>query len=102
MHIKKSIQDFVKKTRTNPALFIGEKSLTKYRAFMDGWIFDKHMEIADINILREFQDWIQKRFEIRSTHNWSQIILFYSLNEQEAFNKFLSLWDQFIDEKNNG
>lgn len=58
-------------------------------------------DIPDIYILREFQDWIQKCFEIRSTHHWSQIILFYSLNEQEAFNKFLDLWDQFLAEKNS-
>lgn len=101
MTIGNSIQDFVNKTRIKPALFIGEKSITKYRAFMDGWIFDKRSDIADINILKEFQIWIQKRFEIRSTHHWSQIILFYSLNEQEAFDRFLSLWDQFLVEKNN-
>ncbi|MBO6537067.1 MAG: hypothetical protein JJ966_12660 [Balneolaceae bacterium] len=101
MQIENNIQDFIGKTRIKPALFIGEKSITKYSAFMDGWIFDKRSDIADINLLREFQDWIQQRFDIRTTHHWSQIILFFSLNEQEAFDKFLSLWDQFLVEKNN-
>ena len=101
MQIEKNIQDFIEKTRIKPALFIVEKSITKYRAFMDGWIFDKYSDIPDFYILREFQDWIQKRYEISSTHHWSQIILFYSLNEQEAFDKFLDLWDQFLAEKNS-
>ena len=79
MKIEKSIQDFIEKTRIKPALFIGEKSITKYSAFLDGWIFDKYSDIPDIYILREFQDWIQKHFEIRSTHHWSQIIIFIHL-----------------------
>ncbi len=56
MKIEKSIQDFIEKTRIKPALFIVEKSITKYRVFMDGWIFDKYSDIPDIYILREFQD----------------------------------------------
>ena len=55
MKIEKSIQDFIEKTRIKPALFIGEKSITKYRAFMDGWIFDKYSDIPDIYILRNFK-----------------------------------------------
>ena len=98
MDIDKSVVSFIEKTRSKPALYLGKKSLTAYRAFIDGWMFDKWDNINDASLLRDFQTRIQERYNIRTSHHWSDIILFHSLNDQEAFDHFCELWDEFLAE----
>lgn len=46
-----------------------------------------------------FQDWIADRYEIKSTHGWSEIINFFSQDEGEAFDTFYELLDEYLSEK---
>jgi len=43
----------------------------------------------------QFQDWIQTRFKMSSSHGWDSIILFYSAGEKDALNNFFELFEQF-------
>ena len=42
-----------------------------------------------------FQDWLAQRYQIKSTHGWERIILFYAADEREAFGNFFKLLEQW-------
>jgi len=42
-----------------------------------------------------FQEWIQRRFDIQSCQSWAKIILFYSHDERGALEKFFELFEEF-------
>ncbi|HBY76035.1 MAG TPA: hypothetical protein DEG47_03275, partial [Cyanobacteria bacterium UBA11148] len=50
---------------------------------------------------REFQPWIQKRFNVQTVNSWAKIILLYSVDEKEAFTYFFKLLDEFLVRDNN-
>ncbi|MGC6768254.1 hypothetical protein [Enterococcus sp. LJL51] len=43
-----------------------------------------------------FQEYIQQKYNINSSHNWSDIIIFYCTTEEQAFDKFYELLDDFL------
>jgi len=82
-----------------PGMFLGQCSITRLRAFLDGYMSSR----ADLGLpqtqqeleFNQFQDWIQTRFKISSSHGWDSIILFYSADEKDALNNFFELFEQF-------
>jgi hypothetical protein len=50
--------------------------------------------------LREFQDWIQEKYDILDSKSWANIILENSTGEEEAFNNFFELFDEFRNQIN--
>jgi hypothetical protein len=85
--------------KQRPGMYLGRCSITRLRAFLDGYMGAR----ADLAIaltgqekeFGKFQNWIQKRFNITSTHGWDSIILFYSADERDALNNFFELFEEF-------
>lgn len=85
--------------KTRPGMFLGNCSITRLRAFLDGYMSAR----ADLGLspteqektFNGFQAWIQKRFNITSTQGWDRIILFHSADEREALDHFFQLFEQF-------
>jgi len=48
--------------------------------------------------LNGFQEWIQERYQITSTHGWDSIILFFSVDEKDALDKFFKLLEEFLNQ----
>jgi hypothetical protein len=42
-----------------------------------------------------FQSWIQEKYAINSGQSWSKIILFYSIDEHEALERFFELYEEY-------
>jgi hypothetical protein len=42
-----------------------------------------------------FQSWVQEKYGITTNQLWSKIILFYSIDEQEALLKFFELFEEY-------
>lgn len=83
--------------KEKPGLFIGQKSLINLYHYMVGY----HMRDCEIKkrtepLLNGFQEFTQKRYKIKSCHNWAQIITFFELNDETAFDKFYSLFEEFL------
>ncbi|MBD2169472.1 hypothetical protein H6G04_34500 [Calothrix membranacea FACHB-236] len=93
------LYEMLDKIKQNPGIFLGKYSITRLRAFLDGYMSSRE----DLGLsptqqeieFNKFQDWIQTRFKITSSHGWDSIILFYSADEREALNNFFELFEQF-------
>ncbi|MGG6270595.1 hypothetical protein ACQ4M3_38405 [Leptolyngbya sp. AN03gr2] len=88
--------------QTRPGMFLGNQSITRLRAFLDGYSSAR----ADLGLpttqqekaFNGFQAWIQAHFKITATQGWDRIILAHSTNEQDALDRFFELFAQFQQE----
>lgn len=82
-------------------MYLGRRSITRLRSFLDGYISARQdLGLPPRKQEREFagfQDWIQERFKITTTHGWDSIILFYSADERDALDNFFDLLEQFLN-----
>jgi hypothetical protein len=93
------LYEMLERIKQRPGMFLGQCSITRFRAFLDGYMSSR----ADLGLpptqqeveFNQFQDWIQIRFKISSSHGWDSIILFYSADEKDALNNFFELFEQF-------
>jgi len=95
MDILSNKLDCIKK---QPGLYIGKKSLILLKAYIDGYI-ERQNELSnnyDLGFYPGFQEYIQTRFNIKSSHNWADIINFFSTTEEEAFDRFYVLLEGFL------
>jgi hypothetical protein len=50
------------------------------------------------NFYREFQPWLQHRLGMTTSRSWAKMLEFRSINQQEVFETFFRLLDEFCDE----
>lgn len=94
------IYELIQRIRTRPSMYLGKPYITRFKAFLDGYIGARNDLGFALNeqeeTLNKFQEWIQSRFKITSSHSWAEIILFYSGDERDALDKFFELFDKFL------
>lgn len=94
--------DLLQRIKQRPGMYLGKCSITRLRAFLDGY----EMARAELGFpdteeqqqLDGFQEWIQERYQITSTHGWDSIILFFSVDEKDALDKFFKLLEEFLNQ----
>lgn len=94
-----SVVVLIEKLKTKPAMYLGDESITRLKSFLDGWFLGIGDSVMDEEVLADFQIWIAERFNLKTTHSWDRIILFYSMNEQRALFSFFELFSSFLEEK---
>lgn len=82
----------IDKIKVRPALYIGKKSIFCLQAYIMGFSIEK---LENLKILQEFQHYIEKEYEIESSHSWASIIFFFSEDECEALELFFDEFDKF-------
>ena len=95
--------NLLQRIKDKPETYLGKPSITRLRMFLDGY----GMARCDLGLPRRsqqkefsgFQEWIQTRFNITSTHGWDDIILFYSVDERDALDNFFKLFEQFCNDE---
>ncbi|KHG41847.1 MULTISPECIES: hypothetical protein [Aphanizomenon] len=93
--------EMLQRIKQRPGMFLGQCSITRLRAFLDGYMGSR----SDLGLpptqqeleFNQFQEWVQRRFKISSSHGWDSIILFYSADERDALNNFFELFEQFCN-----
>jgi hypothetical protein len=93
------LYEMFERIKLRPGMYLGKCSISRLRAFLDGYMGARE----DLKVpltqqekeFSDFQNWIQKRFNITSTHGWDSIILFYSADERDALNRFFELFEEF-------
>jgi len=88
-----------------PNKYIRDKSLGELRAMIEGYLYkqfelDGNLEI--LNYFNGFQQYVQDCFEISSSQSWSRIIEFYSATNDEAFDMFYKLLDEYRQDADDG
>lgn len=91
-----SLVEFIKLIQKRTPMYLGGRTIIHLKAFLDGWFFGKGDEIKDGYLLGDFQDWIQKKYKVKSTQSWARIILFYSTDEFSALSNFFELFNEFL------
>lgn len=98
------LYEMLQRIKQRPGMYLGRCSITRLRAYLDGYMGSRlDLGLPQTEQEREFQGfqgWIQKRYNITSSHGWDNIILFYSADERDALNKFFQLFEQFIKGEN--
>jgi len=94
--------DLLQRIKQRPGMYLGKCSITRLRAFLDGYETARaELGFPDTEQQQQldgFQEWIQERYQITSTHGWDSIILFFSVDEKDALDKFFKLLEEFLDQ----
>lgn len=80
-----------------PPLYLGRSSLELLHAFLNG--YKHHEEVYQSDCLEGFNEYIQKRYRLRTDHNWASVIRFFSSSDEEAFETFYQDLDAYLESK---
>jgi len=91
------IKRIIENIKATPGLYLGKKSITLLKAFLDGYI--EGIGKGDIYYLSEFQKFIEDEYPSNMSYSWANLILVNSDSEEEAFDKFFELYNDFSSKK---
>jgi len=93
--------EILKGIKKRPGMFLGNRSITKLDMFLRGYSLGrKEVGVPPTEPEREFegfQSWVEEKYGINSGQSWSKIILFYSVDEHEALQKFFELFEEYLN-----
>ncbi len=97
--MNQNYQELLQQIKKKPGLYIGNASISNLYMFLTGYQFARRQLNIPTSIeeqeFQHFQPWLQEKFGVQTSQSWSQIILFYSANEQDAFERFFNLLHEF-------
>ncbi|MFB2880402.1 hypothetical protein [Floridanema aerugineum] len=95
------LYEMLQEIKKRPGMYLGKRSISRLRSFLDGYMGAREdLGLPQTEQEKEFngfQEWIQERFNITSSHGWDSIILFYSADERDALEKFFELFEKFCN-----
>jgi hypothetical protein len=95
------LYDLIHNIQKRPAMYLGRSTISNLRTFIAGYSFARRqMQIPQTSQEQEFsnfQTWIQQKYNVAYNQTWDQIILFFSKDENSAFEEFFKLFDEFIN-----
>jgi hypothetical protein len=100
--MKNSIKDLILEIKNRPAMYLGRNSIMCFKSFIDGWNYRTPETVADTEIMVEFQEWVEDRFNLHNRHSWDRIILFYSQDDSTALDNFFKLFEEFLEGRGAG
>jgi hypothetical protein len=95
--------EVLQQIQKKPGLYIGNASISNLYMFLTGYQFARRQLNIPVSTeeqeFQRFQPWLQEKFGLKTSHSWSQIILFYSTDERDAFERFFNLLQEFWQHK---
>ncbi|MEH2008284.1 hypothetical protein [Nostoc sp.] len=89
--------------KKRPGMYLGNNSITKLDMLLRGYsLAQREVGLPLTYQEREFdgfKSWIEEKYGINSGQSWSKIILFYSVDEHEALQKFFELFEEYLNRK---
>jgi Trp operon repressor len=83
-------------------MYLGTASITRLDILLKGYsLARREVGLAPTQEEREFdgfQSWVQEKYGIKSEQSWAKIILFYSIDEQEALERFFELFEEYLNQ----
>ncbi len=98
--------EILQKIRNKPGMYIGSTSVSDLFHFLVGFKTAlRELGIAatkeEMDFYREFQPWLQKKYHVSTSNSWAKIIMLHCANEQEGFNTFYKLLEEFQNSNKN-
>lgn len=91
-----TLYELIMKIIKFPEIYIGKPSLERLYAFIGGYLY-QNGEKNDCCI-EGFTEFVSKKYGIHTDHNWASIICFFSNNDEEAFQTFIRLFQEYTTE----
>lgn len=96
----KNINDALLKIKKNPKKYISKKSINYLDLFITGYILSQRDETGEYpESLLGFQEFVEQKYKISSNIRYSKIIRIYSTSDEDAFEKFYDILDEFYKNK---
>ena len=96
-----TLYELLERLKKRPGMFLGTSSITKLDMLLRGYnLARREVGIPPSEQEREFvgfQSWVQEKYGIKSGQSWAKIILFYSIDEQEALWKFFEIFEEYLN-----
>ncbi|KYC35143.1 hypothetical protein WA1_08225 [Scytonema hofmannii PCC 7110] len=87
--------------KKRPGMYLGTSSITRLEMILRGYtLARREVGLAPTEQEREFegfQPWLQQRYGIKSNQSWAKIILFNSMDEREALERFFELFEEYLN-----
>lgn len=98
---EKKVKKLLEDIKSRPGVYFGEKSIRNLTHLLSGYFMgiNEFLNTPAI-LLNNFQQFVENYYNIKTFRHWSDIILFHSATEEDAFDKFFELSDEF--EKSGG
>ena len=91
--------------KKRPGMYLGTCSITRFDMLLRGYtLARREVGLAPSEEEIEFsgfQSWIQEKYEIKSNQSWPKIILFFSMDEHEALERFFELYEEYKNRHNS-
>ena len=94
-----TVQELISLIEKRPLAFVRHRSLFELEAFINGFNYHRFTgEPGNIDeTYNEFIDsWIYSKFGIADKQGWTQAITESCQTEEEAFDKFFALWNEYL------
>lgn len=93
------LYDLLARIKQRPGMYLGKVSLTRLKMLLMGY----GMSRGELGLqltqeekqFAQFQQWIQRKYQINSSEGWESIILSQVEDEKLAFDLFFELFEQF-------
>lgn len=95
-----SLETVLKKIKSDPRLFLGEKDLMRLRSFISGYLVCEadNGKNESMMLFEEFKKYFNSIYGIRSYYDCFSILR-QEYSDEEAFDKFFGLFDQFLEQR---
>jgi hypothetical protein len=97
--------EILKGIKKRPGMYLGRSSITRLDMVLRGTsLARREVGVPPTEPEREFsgfQSWIQEKYGIKTGQSWSKIILFYSIDEHEALERFFELYEEYLNQNKN-
>ncbi len=86
--------------KKRPGMYLGSSSVTRLDMVLRGCsLARREVGVPPTEPEKKFQGfqlWVQEKYGIKTSQSWSKIILFYSVDEYEALQKFFELFEEYL------
>jgi len=87
--------------RKRPKMYLGKKSLRNLHMFMEGYKVSMYRKPCTFIHDEGFMEFIHEKYNDYVTLHYFQVIERHSNSEEEAFDKYFELLDEFTERKNS-
>ena len=100
MKVKGGLFEILAKIKARPGLYIGRPSVSDLFMFLVGYKTARRelgIEPAaeEMRFYREFHQFIEKKYNLHTSNAWAKIIMLYCLDENQGFERFFQLLEEF-------
>ena len=93
------LYNLLARIKQRPGMYLGKVSLTRLKMLLMGYSMSRGelgLQLTqEEKQFAQFQQWIQRKYQINSSEGWESIILSQVEDEDLAFDLFFELFEQF-------